>query len=110
MLICLLQILSTDGGTPNTEIRAMLREQDELYNMLGMSLGRLRRSHSVIGLSGNPELQPYPQTTMGQPATRRSRLESLESNRFSRRVSRSQPRPASYPSSLDVYDNPVDAD
>lgn len=46
-----IQGLSTDGVTPNSETRAMVRAQEELYDMLGISNDkRVRRSRSVIGI------------------------------------------------------------
>lgn len=110
-------MISTDGGTPNTEIRAMIRAQDELYQILGMSLRgniRLKRSHSIIGLPGNPEVQPHPSATatnfLQQPTmavSRSSRSESLDLASMSNRTSR---RPLSYPASLLEAYNPLDAD
>ncbi|KXN89781.1 hypothetical protein AN958_05321 [Leucoagaricus sp. SymC.cos] len=115
-------MISTDGGTPNTELRAMIRAQDELYQMLGMSLRgdrRLRRSHSIIGLPGNPEAQPHPSTmstSFLQPAapiprtSRTPKTDSFDSGVQSNRASRNVSRPQSYPASLlDAY-NPLDAD
>ncbi|KAJ3555324.1 hypothetical protein NP233_g12237 [Leucocoprinus birnbaumii] len=114
-------MISTE--TPNTEVRAMMRAQDELYRMLGISLGdrRMRRSHSIIGLPGNPETQPHPSTTSMnflQPptaagaaaATRISRADSLDSGEMSNRASRANTRPQSYPASLLEAYNPLDAD
>lgn len=104
-----------DDGTPDTEVRAMMHAQEELYQSLGMSLGgdvRMSRSHSIIGLPGSPEIQPHPSATEANtfspndPPTRLSRLgrgSSLSRNRTS-------PRPVSYPASLlDAY-NRLDTD
>ncbi|KAF9450801.1 hypothetical protein P691DRAFT_809502 [Macrolepiota fuliginosa MF-IS2] len=106
--------LSADGS-PNTE--AMIKAQDELYRILGMSLNgdhRLRRSHSVIGLPGNPEFQPHPSNNTVnnflQPMITASRSESLDSGSLSNRASRGNARPLSYPASLLEAYNPLDVD
>lgn len=111
-------MISTDGGTPNTEVRAMIRAQDELYRMLGISLGdrRMRRSHSIIGLPGNPETQLHPSSTSMNflhPPTavaRVSRTDSLDSGSLSNRESRLNTRPQSYPASLLEAYNQLDVD
>ncbi|KAF5384185.1 hypothetical protein D9615_003240 [Tricholomella constricta] len=49
--------LSTEGPTPTSETRAMVRAQEELYEMLGIQPNdRSRRPRSVIGLPGESEL------------------------------------------------------
>jgi len=95
----------------------MMRAQDELYRILGISLGgdhRLRRSHSVIGLPGNPEIQPHPSNNTVnnflQPMITASRSESLDSGSLSNRASRVNARPLSYPASLFEAYNPLDVD
>ncbi|KAG6857523.1 hypothetical protein H0H87_002148 [Tephrocybe sp. NHM501043] len=48
--------VSTEFPTPNSETRALVRAQDELYDMLGIPVTeRSRRSRSVIGLPGDSE-------------------------------------------------------
>jgi len=97
--------------TPNTEVRAMLCAQDELYRMLGLSLpdSRTRRRHSVIGTPEHPatstnSLQFHP------TASRLLRTNSSESMLASYRVSRVDGQSQSYPVSLlDAY-NMQDAD
>lgn len=117
-------MLSTD--TPNTEVRAMLRAQDELYRMLGISLpdNRVqRRPHSVIGSPGHPDIPSRPSvTTMSTnsipphtaaAASRLLRADSSDSMLTSYRVSKVDGRPQSYPVSLlDAYNNnnTLDAD
>ncbi|KAG6811623.1 hypothetical protein H0H92_006587 [Tricholoma furcatifolium] len=49
---------TTELSTPNSETRAMVRAQEELYEMLGIPTNdRARRSRSVIGLPGDSEPQ-----------------------------------------------------
>lgn len=46
-----LQAMSTDGPTPSSETRAMVRAQEELYELLGIPMNdsrNARRSHSAI--------------------------------------------------------------
>lgn len=102
--------------TPNTEIRAMLRAQDELYRMLGMSLpnSRARRRHSIIGSPGHSEIKSIAMSTnsLQFPPTPSQllRTESSDSMLASHRVSRVDGRSQSYPVSLlDAY-NMQDAD
>ncbi|KAG6839663.1 hypothetical protein C0991_000408 [Blastosporella zonata] len=48
--------VSTEFPTPSSDTRAMVRAQDELYDMLGIPVNdRARRSRSVIGLPGDAE-------------------------------------------------------
>lgn len=94
--------------TPNTEVRAMLRAQDELYRMLGMSLpnSRARRRHSIIGSPGHSEIKSRLSTSSLQSptASRLLRIESSDSVLASYRVSRVDGRSQSYPVSLlDAY-------
>lgn len=58
---------STDGPTPTSETRAMVRAQEELYDMLGIPKNdrRSRRSRSVIGLPGESELSQQAASPLG---------------------------------------------
>ncbi|KAG5641553.1 hypothetical protein DXG03_004788 [Asterophora parasitica] len=52
--------LSVEGPTPTSETRAMVRAQDELYEMLGIHPNeRARRSRSVIGVPGESEFSQH---------------------------------------------------
>ncbi|KAF8892975.1 hypothetical protein BD779DRAFT_1508058 [Infundibulicybe gibba] len=89
--------ISTGIPTPNSETRAMVRAQEELYALLGVSLTEkhVRRSRSVIGL-GSADLAVHPRVSSPTQV-------SVEAP--------SHTRPASLPgvSSLDIYD-PAAAD
>ncbi|KAF9463278.1 hypothetical protein BDZ94DRAFT_1218569 [Collybia nuda] len=60
---------STSGITPTSETRALVRAQEELYEMLGIGLNELRprRSRSVTGLPGNPGHTQHPNSPTSHP-------------------------------------------
>ncbi|GLB39915.1 hypothetical protein LshimejAT787_0704250 [Lyophyllum shimeji] len=60
---------STEGPTPNSETRAMVRAQEELYEMLGIPMNdhRSRRTRSVLGVPGESDLSQQVASPMGYP-------------------------------------------
>jgi archaellum component FlaC len=67
------------GPTPSSETRAMLRAQDDLYEMLGIVSNdtRSRRSRSVIGIPGEPEQVVSPSYSYYDPPPSTGRRLSL---------------------------------
>ncbi|KAJ2925342.1 hypothetical protein H1R20_g11742, partial [Candolleomyces eurysporus] len=63
--------LSPEGITPNSETRAMVRAEEELYTMLGLSVpdSGMKRSRSLVGHLPSAGLSPPPMAT--RPALQR---------------------------------------